>query len=385
MISELFELFDNIKVYGYYIRLNKLDGLEYWNKIKDFILKPEQLNGVCLLNNILKMDWNINFIIDTESTKSTKDKNVIYNFVHENLKVYGEDSDKEKYNIDNNIWEKYNYILQLIKIPKNEELNLLTLLQIGYNIGQLSFELLQDKEKVVYTKNIINFFVNNKLDDINSYIIFSDEFNNQINSNNEITNLLENLNKFIQFTFNEIQKGVNINIDDIFTPFYNVNIEKLTEENTNYRNVIYTGYNQQFVLMSIKPNDDIKMEVHNNHDQFIKIVSGEGKANIGITNYELKKDTALIVPAGCNHQIINTSSTDLLKLYTIYSPPEHNKNLIQIENPDNINLINDNLNTDEFIQKIKNEDEINVKPNDDDKYKSKYLKYKNKYIQLKNL
>lgn len=136
-------------------------------------------------------------------------------------------------------------------------------------------------------------------------------------------------------------------------PFYSENLEKLTTDNNSYRKVIFTGANTQLVLMKIEPNDDIKMEVHKNHDQFIRIESGFGDAIINDSKYSLKADSAIIVPAGTYHQIINTSTTEPLKLYTLYSPPEHPDKLIQQTNPD--------------IEKFKN----------------KYLKYKNKYLSIK--
>ena len=149
--------------------------------------------------------------------------------------------------------------------------------------------------------------------------------------------------------------------EKLYEPFYSDNIEKLTKDNQDYRRVLYTGPNQQFVLMSIQPKDEIKMEIHEDHDQFIRIEQGEGKAIIGKTEYVLKDDTGLIIPAGMPHQIINTSSTKTMKLYTIYSPKEHPKNLVQTTNPDK--QVGGGLNN---------------------KYYLKYLKYKTKYSSLKN-
>jgi mannose-6-phosphate isomerase-like protein (cupin superfamily) len=130
------------------------------------------------------------------------------------------------------------------------------------------------------------------------------------------------------------------------------NIEDNTISNTNYRKVVYTG-KMQFVYMSIKPLDDIKLEVHDDHDQFFRIEKGIGQAIIASKTYKLFDGIGFIVPAGVSHQIKNTSDSDELKLYSIYCPPEHPADRLDKENPD--------------------------------KYKQKYLKYKNKYIQLKNI
>jgi len=104
---------------------------------------------------------------------------------------------------------------------------------------------------------------------------------------------------------------------------YNENIEKLTLENDKFRQVLYTGKNCQLVLMSLVPNEDIGMEVHEENDQFFRFESGIGKVIIDGNEYEVKDGSAIIVPAGANHNIVNTSSSEALKMYTIYSPPHH--------------------------------------------------------------
>lgn len=128
-------------------------------------------------------------------------------------------------------------------------------------------------------------------------------------------------------------------------------IEKNTLENENYRKVVYTG-KMQFVYMSIKPLDDIHLEVHDDHDQFFRIEGGTGIAIVNNVEYELKDGIGLIVPAGASHRIINTSDIESLKLYSIYSPPEHPSNRLDVNNPD--------------------------------KLLNKYIKYKNKYLKIKN-
>ena len=100
-------------------------------------------------------------------------------------------------------------------------------------------------------------------------------------------------------------------------------IEKLTLTNNNFRKVIYTGQHAQLVLMSLLPNEDIGMEVHETTDQFLRIEKGEGKVIMNKEEHLLKDGSAIIVPAGTHHNIINTSSTNPMKLYTVYSPSHH--------------------------------------------------------------
>ena len=109
--------------------------------------------------------------------------------------------------------------------------------------------------------------------------------------------------------------------------YYMKNIEEETLKNKNFRKVLYTSENQQIVLMSLKPNEDIGNEIHKNIDQFIRIEKGNGKAIINNNNYKLINGSILIIPKGTEHNIINTGITDL-KLYSIYSPPEHKNHLI---------------------------------------------------------
>ena len=110
---------------------------------------------------------------------------------------------------------------------------------------------------------------------------------------------------------------------------YAGNIEKLTLENDKFRQVLYTGKNCQLVLMSIDPNEDIGMEVHDENDQFFRFESGMGKVIIDGNEYSVEDGAAIIVPAGAEHNIINTSSSEALKLYTIYSPPHHKDGIIR--------------------------------------------------------
>lgn len=104
---------------------------------------------------------------------------------------------------------------------------------------------------------------------------------------------------------------------------YIKNLEEETVHNEDYRRVIFTDKNMQLVLMSIEPGENIPKEVHDGIDQFIRVEAGEGKAVIGDSEHLLSDGSAVVIPKGSEHEIINTSKTEKLKLYTIYTPPEH--------------------------------------------------------------
>jgi mannose-6-phosphate isomerase-like protein (cupin superfamily) len=110
---------------------------------------------------------------------------------------------------------------------------------------------------------------------------------------------------------------------------YRGNIEKDALENVNFRKVLYTGKHSQLVLMNLKPKEDIGMEVHTDNDQFFRIEAGQGKCIIDGTEYEITDGVAIIVPAGAQHNIINISETNELKLYTIYSPAHHKDGVVR--------------------------------------------------------
>jgi len=110
---------------------------------------------------------------------------------------------------------------------------------------------------------------------------------------------------------------------------YITNIEKGTLENDNFRQVLYTGKHSQLVLMSLKPKEEIGMEVHPDNDQFFRFEKGLGKVIIDGNEYEVKDGFAVIVPAGAQHNVINTSETEALKLYTIYSPAHHKDSIVR--------------------------------------------------------
>jgi mannose-6-phosphate isomerase-like protein (cupin superfamily) len=131
------------------------------------------------------------------------------------------------------------------------------------------------------------------------------------------------------------------------------NIEELTLENENFRKVLYTTKSLQLVVMALKINEEIGMEIHKTNDQFIRIEQGMGLAIINNIKIILKNGSVVIIPAGTPHNIINTGNNKL-KLYTLYSPPHHKDQLIQENKPN------------EFK-------------------KNQYLATKNIYINLKNM
>lgn len=105
------------------------------------------------------------------------------------------------------------------------------------------------------------------------------------------------------------------------------NIEKLTLENDNFRKVLYTAKHSQLVLMSLKPGEDIGEEVHK-LDQFLRVESGTGKAVLDGAEHQITDGSAIVVPAGMRHNIINGPTSEM-KLYTIYSPAEHQDGVVR--------------------------------------------------------
>jgi mannose-6-phosphate isomerase-like protein (cupin superfamily) len=110
---------------------------------------------------------------------------------------------------------------------------------------------------------------------------------------------------------------------------FSINIEEATLENGNYRKVLYTSKHSQLVLMSLKPKEEIGMEVHEENDQFFRFEKGQGKCIIDGNEYEVGDGVAVVVPVGAQHNIINTSETEDLKLYTIYSPAHHKDQIVR--------------------------------------------------------
>lgn len=108
-----------------------------------------------------------------------------------------------------------------------------------------------------------------------------------------------------------------------------INIKKATLENGNYRKALYTGKHSQLVLMSLKPKEEIGLEVHPDNDQFFRFEKGQGKCIIDGNEYEVQDGSAIVVPAGAQHNVINASDSEELKLYTIYSPAHHKDGVIR--------------------------------------------------------
>jgi mannose-6-phosphate isomerase-like protein (cupin superfamily) len=104
-------------------------------------------------------------------------------------------------------------------------------------------------------------------------------------------------------------------------------IEKLTEGNGDYRRVLYTGKDLQLVLMSLAPGEEIGEEVHKNGDQFFRVEKGKGEVWIDGQKTKIKSDDAFLVPAGARHNVVNRDHKPL-KLYTLYSPPQHHDKFV---------------------------------------------------------
>lgn len=118
---------------------------------------------------------------------------------------------------------------------------------------------------------------------------------------------------------------------------YKGNLEELTLANENFRKVIYTAKNCQMVLMSLAPGEDIGLETHEEGDQFFRFEMGSGEVVINETNYSVSAGDAIIVPMGAMHNVINTSQTEKLKLYTLYTPPHHEDGVVRLTKADTLN------------------------------------------------
>jgi mannose-6-phosphate isomerase-like protein (cupin superfamily) len=112
-------------------------------------------------------------------------------------------------------------------------------------------------------------------------------------------------------------------IDGDLMKGFDIDLEKETKKNSDFRRVLYTGKNSQLVLMCLAPGEEIGSEVHTHIDQFFRFEEGEGKVVIDGVSHKVKDRSGVIVPAGAKHNVVNTSKRAKLKLYTIYSPPEH--------------------------------------------------------------
>jgi mannose-6-phosphate isomerase-like protein (cupin superfamily) len=109
---------------------------------------------------------------------------------------------------------------------------------------------------------------------------------------------------------------------------YIADIEKLTEDNSAFRHVLYTGQHLQLVLMALNPGEAIGVETHATHDQFFRIEQGKGTASINGVTHKVKDGDCVIVPAGAVHNLTNTGD-QTLRVYTLYGPPEHRDGVIQ--------------------------------------------------------
>ena len=104
---------------------------------------------------------------------------------------------------------------------------------------------------------------------------------------------------------------------------YVIDIEQKTIENENFREVLFTAPHSQLVVMTLQPGEEIGLETHDDIDQFIRVETGTGKAILNGDEKTLADGTAVVIPAGTEHNVVNTSQSEALRLYTIYSPPEH--------------------------------------------------------------
>jgi len=104
---------------------------------------------------------------------------------------------------------------------------------------------------------------------------------------------------------------------------YVINIEEKTVDNNFFREVLFTAQRVQLVVMSLGPGEEIGLETHDDGDQFIRVEAGKGIAILDGEEHDLEDGSAVVIPAGVQHNIINSSPQQPLKLYTIYSPPEH--------------------------------------------------------------
>ena len=115
---------------------------------------------------------------------------------------------------------------------------------------------------------------------------------------------------------------------------YHTTIETLTVENTDFRKVLYTGEQSQLVLMSLLPGEEIGLETHSENDQFFRFEGGTGKVFINGNEYIVVDGDAVIIPAGAEHNVVNTSDSENLQMYTIYSPAHHKDKTIHATKAD---------------------------------------------------
>lgn len=104
---------------------------------------------------------------------------------------------------------------------------------------------------------------------------------------------------------------------------FTTNIERDALANEHFRRVLFTGTNMQLVLMTLQPGEDIGEEAHKDHDQFFRVEAGRGVARLNGEERRLEEGSVVLIPAGVEHNILNTSKDEQLRLYTLYAPPQH--------------------------------------------------------------
>lgn len=109
---------------------------------------------------------------------------------------------------------------------------------------------------------------------------------------------------------------------------FSIDIEEKTLSSDNFREVLYTTPRSQLVVMALAPGEEIGLERHEGHDQFIRVEAGSGVAILNGERHPLEDGVAVVIPAGTEHNVVNTSGSEKLRLYTLYMPPEHPDGII---------------------------------------------------------
>jgi mannose-6-phosphate isomerase-like protein (cupin superfamily) len=115
---------------------------------------------------------------------------------------------------------------------------------------------------------------------------------------------------------------------------YSINLEQRTLAGDNFREVLYTTKRSQLVIMTLQPGQEIGLEKHEDHDQFIRVEAGQGVAVLDGERHALEDGVAVVIPAGTEHNVINTSDSEPMRLYTLYTPPEHPDGIVHATKAD---------------------------------------------------
>jgi mannose-6-phosphate isomerase-like protein (cupin superfamily) len=115
---------------------------------------------------------------------------------------------------------------------------------------------------------------------------------------------------------------------------YSINLEQKTLAGNNFREVLYTTQRSQLVIMTLQPGEEIGLEKHEGHDQFIRVEAGQGVAILDGERHALEDGVAVVIPAGTEHNVINTSDSEPMRLYTLYTPPEHPDGIVHATRAD---------------------------------------------------